>query len=393
MAFTAALNVIGGLFADATIAQLSLQSGARDVSMNSATSLYLDLVRFSAAMVVLFSHASSQHLSGGMLWEVGGYGMEAVVVFFVLSGFVIGYAAEERERSARNYVINRMARIYSVVLPALVLTFALDAIGRSVDPVIYTNWYPYVPDHMISQALNSVFFTNEFWFNHVTPGMNRPYWSLGYEVPYYVAFGIAMFAPRAIALPGAAAVMVAAGPNVASLFPMWLLGHLSYRICAKRPLGRWAGVVLWSCSIVGLMVVLFPSRDRYPLFGDFSLERTQLNDRAHFYVVALLFALNIVAFHGASPLFGRPLQAISKPIRWMGQTTFALYLFHIPIMQFIVAVAPWPVTSMITRSLLFLGVPLIIFVMAAFTEQRKDLYRAFFGSLLSWVPKPKRVAS
>ena len=86
-----------------------------------------------------------------------------------LSGFVITYAAEERERSAQTFAINRMARIYSVALPALILTFVLDEIGRSMNPDAYSGWMVYVPDHIPWQFLNSVFFTNEVWYKSCHP--------------------------------------------------------------------------------------------------------------------------------------------------------------------------------------------------------------------------------
>ena len=51
--------------------------------MNRETSIYLDVMRFSAAMVVLLTHL---HMLGNpWLWRVLPYGTEAVLIFFVLS--------------------------------------------------------------------------------------------------------------------------------------------------------------------------------------------------------------------------------------------------------------------------------------------------------------------
>ena len=186
--------------------------------------------------------------------------------------------------------------------------------------------------------------------------------------------------------------MLIAGPNVAALFPMWLLGLASYRFCVSRPLGKWAGMTLWSFSLVGLILVVFPSRDRNPLFGNISLTPERLHDLPHFYLVALLFAANVVGFRGASPLVASLLNWATKPIRWMGQRTFAIYLFHVPIMQFVVAAAPWPVTSWITRSMIFLGVPLVVFGLAEITERRKDAWRRGFAALLGWASEAKPAA-
>jgi peptidoglycan/LPS O-acetylase OafA/YrhL len=65
--------------------------------MTSRLSLYLDALRFSAAFAVLLSHTG--RVSGGMFWQVQPYGRTAVMVFFVLSGFVIAWVTEARERT------------------------------------------------------------------------------------------------------------------------------------------------------------------------------------------------------------------------------------------------------------------------------------------------------
>jgi peptidoglycan/LPS O-acetylase OafA/YrhL len=123
-------------------------------------SIYLDLVRFGAAMVVFLGHVASLRLTGGFLWQLGPYTTEAVTVFFVLSGFVIAYTTEQGETSARSYAVARAARIYSVALPALVLTFALDAIGRSIKPELYIASWGYMADNRMWQFVSGLFFVN-----------------------------------------------------------------------------------------------------------------------------------------------------------------------------------------------------------------------------------------
>jgi peptidoglycan/LPS O-acetylase OafA/YrhL len=146
--------------------------------MNKATSLYLDMVRFLAALLVLASHACGQRLTGGFLWQFKPYGDEAVTVFFVLSGFVIAHATATKETTMREYTIARFSRIYSVVLPALVLTALADPIGRSIDPELYSgavDVHLSDADHFIASAL----FVNELWDLKLEPGSGGPYWSLG----------------------------------------------------------------------------------------------------------------------------------------------------------------------------------------------------------------------
>ncbi len=62
--------------------------------------------------------------------------MALVVVFFVLSGFLVGGAVIERARGGkafmRNYLIDRTSRIYVVLVPTILLMFFFVALGRSL---------------------------------------------------------------------------------------------------------------------------------------------------------------------------------------------------------------------------------------------------------------------
>ena len=71
-----------------------------------------------------------------------------------------------------------------------------------------------------------------------------------------------------------------------------------------------------------------------------------------------------------------------RPIRWIAGATFALYLFHVPLIEAVVALAPWPPESWPTRALVFIGVPLIVLALAEVTERRKAAWRRAILALL-----------
>src|SRR3974377_2602308 len=100
--------------------------------MTNALSLYLDALRFGAAFVVFLSHY--RKFTGGMLWQMQPYGRTAVMVFFVLSGFVIAWVTETRERTLQEYALSRVARLYSVIIPAFILTAGLHTIALGTTP-------------------------------------------------------------------------------------------------------------------------------------------------------------------------------------------------------------------------------------------------------------------
>jgi len=106
-------------------------------AMTQALSLYLDALRFGAAFTVLSRTGQARATAAGLFWQLMGYGRTSVIVFFVLSGFVIAWVTETRERSFEDYAFSRIARLYSVIVPAFLLTAVLDRLATAIDPQLY----------------------------------------------------------------------------------------------------------------------------------------------------------------------------------------------------------------------------------------------------------------
>ena len=87
-------------------------------------------------------HANYDRFTGGLpvVWRISHLGNDAVMVFFVLSGFVIAYVANSKEKTIESYFISRFARLYSVVLPALILTIIFDYFGSRIAYELYDSW-------------------------------------------------------------------------------------------------------------------------------------------------------------------------------------------------------------------------------------------------------------
>ncbi|MFM8331498.1 MAG: acyltransferase family protein [Candidatus Methylumidiphilus sp.] len=69
--------------------------------MSPALSAYLDAVRLTAALMVFAHHASYPRFGGEWIAALAGYGHESVVVFFMLSGFVIALSHANKDRTPR----------------------------------------------------------------------------------------------------------------------------------------------------------------------------------------------------------------------------------------------------------------------------------------------------
>jgi peptidoglycan/LPS O-acetylase OafA/YrhL len=106
-------------------------------------STYLDLLRFAAAMIVLLSHLAYTRFTDGAYLAIREFnlGSDAVVVFFVLSGFVIAHTAKAKDGTIGQYFFNRATRIYSVAIPAILLTFILDRNGSAFNHQAYNGWW------------------------------------------------------------------------------------------------------------------------------------------------------------------------------------------------------------------------------------------------------------
>jgi len=175
-------------------------------------------------------------------------GPEAVSVFFVLSGFVIRFVTTEKnEKNLRVYLLARIVRMASVVPLALIATVCADLI---------VEWLgSRAPAHHWLALMRAITFTNELWFSHSVFGSNEPYWSLGFEVPYYLLFAIMIFSSgyrRNILL---LIWTMFYGAKIIAYLPLWLLGVVLYNIITKLRVRRiWLGLALMGS---GLTVYLF----------------------------------------------------------------------------------------------------------------------------------------
>lgn len=190
--------------------------------MDETYSLFLDLVRFSAALLVFFHHAEFQQFNGAWLSSVASFGHDAVIVFFVLSGFVIKYVTVAKEKNIIDFSVSRLARIYSVSIPSIILVFIavsfLNGAGYvSIDNV---NW--------VNTIISSVFFLNQSFDNSIAIPLNGPYWSVCYEVWYYIIFATWTYFYGLKKNICVFVFCMMAGAKILLLFPVWLSGVLLF---------------------------------------------------------------------------------------------------------------------------------------------------------------------
>ena len=217
-------------------------------------SVLLDLLRGLAAVLVLVDHGRNMlfvdypMLTGGhpMLAAVPylltSAGHAAVVVFFVLSGYLVGgsvFRAVDRGRwSWKDYLLHRLVRLWIVLLPGLLLCVAWDRLGMHLHraPLLYGGGNGnHLTAAVLARLSPRIFLGNLFFLGglHVpTLGSDGALWSLAFEFWYYLLFPLGLLLLRrkgtwtgrigmGVALVACGAI---AGRQVLLSFPIWLLG-------------------------------------------------------------------------------------------------------------------------------------------------------------------------
>jgi peptidoglycan/LPS O-acetylase OafA/YrhL len=345
--------------------------------MSKSLSAYLDLLRISAAGVVFLDHYAWRDLSGGLFWQVERFGHTAVIVFFVLSGFLIAYAAEAKEPRLGDYVTARLARLLSVTIPALALTLFCDTLGRAASPALYSVADGYAGDHVAWRLAAALTFTSQVWFARIVPLSDLPYWSLPYEFWYYaVAAGLFYLSGRARLLCCAIAAAIA-GPKILLLFPLWLLGAACWGW--QRRIDPRAGAALFIVSLAaffslelagGQELFFHPAGALWP-------EKFSLYD----FCVGALVALNLL---GASAMRWLPLERLARPLGVIAGATFSLYLYHLPLMTCLRALSPGDASSAVSRIVVAAGTLAGVALLSSVTEARKHIVRRWLRQVAAF---------
>jgi peptidoglycan/LPS O-acetylase OafA/YrhL len=340
-----------------------MSSGAGN-RYGTMSSVHLDAIRGAAALVVLLGHtrdlffssltaAFSTHETVAAaspfrhVTSSVSIGNEAVIVFFVLSGYLVGGSAIRDIRNQRwswkKYLIQRSTRLWIVLLPALLLGVALDHLGLQLlagPHSIYScpSGQTLVPCNVAQRLSPRVVAANVFFLQTIlvdTAGTNNALWSLANEFWYYLAFPMCLLAFQPAesksrrALYTVALLILGAfvGRHISLLFFVWLLGALIYVLPLKIPrktlsVARYLLPVLFPLSILLVRQSHLP---RYPAQ----------------WAVALSFSVLLyVVLHSNSPARAGVYKTVAG---FFSRMSYSLYLVHLPVAVLLCACmnAPW----------------------------------------------------
>src|SRR4051812_26930765 len=97
----------------------------------------LDLLRISAALIVVIFHGLEQWFPSLTSPEspYSRAAHTAVIIFFVLSGYVVTYTTSVNNRGGMKYIQARLGRLCSIVIPALIISAICEIVVYNLDPV------------------------------------------------------------------------------------------------------------------------------------------------------------------------------------------------------------------------------------------------------------------
>ena len=365
------------------------EDGFKAFSENdSALSAYFDLIRFLSAILVFLSHACRPGFSADVLPNLEQFGSDVVIVFFVLSGFVIAHSASHRHPGFSDFLLARLARLWSVAIPALLLAAFLEHIGQLYNAELYaqmnradsfispTFLEPMVESSNLVRLFFGIFFLNDIWRIHINEFSNAPYWSLCNEFWYYMLFGACFYARAWWRVALVALVAFIGGRQVLVLLPVWLAGVGLYR---WRPIVPPRLALL--CMIAPIPIYLLGYEfDCHNLLKCLGLGLPFGSNLSYSflwpYAVGGLAAVHLIGAASFVQTSGWLVRR-RQTIRWWAGRTLSIYLFHFPILCFLGAVLPtgWPPVA---RGFAILAATAgAICGLSFVTEDRKTDWRAF----------------
>jgi peptidoglycan/LPS O-acetylase OafA/YrhL len=252
-------------------------------------------------------------------------GQEAVIVFFVLSGFVLALPmANGRRFRAAKYYPRRFVRLYVPVWGAVLLAAVLNvAVGReaAVDGTWWLNAHARSIDPTAAiHDLTLVVSAGDY-------SLASALWSLHWEVLFSLLLPLYVWVARRSTGPGTTAALTSAalaltlypGDHFTRYMPCFLFGTLlAFRRDELLRGARWISGTAWSRWTLPVLCLLAITAGAW----------LPLSDRASRPLVATGAVLAVVLAM-VHPTLRLVLE--SRGAQWAGRRSFSLYLVHEPI--------------------------------------------------------------
>lgn len=278
----------------------------------------LEVCRGLAALYVVMHH--SREMLPAPIRPLLLFGQEAVILFFLLSGFVIHYNYSTRPVFDRaDFLWKRFVRIYPIFIMVMLLSVVIGGVHTDVRSF---GW------NLLGMQDSQL---QKPGIGYATFGDNDPLWSLGYEVWFYLFYAITGAASfRRNLLLVTVVSVVAAGvfvmyPNKACLtlmyLPIWWLGA-SLATCDFW-LGMGSLVLILAVYIGGSYHEIITSHGTIGLHPFIEIR--------HF-GAAIAFAL---LWMGAQRWIPARRFEWLAPLAFLAPISYGIYIVHVPLLRLV----------------------------------------------------------
>lgn len=319
----------------------------------------LDGLRGVAAMIVVAYHLFETY-SAGPVYQLLNHGYLAVDFFFVLSGFVIGYAYDDRwgRMSLKDFFKRRLVRLHPMVIMGTLIGAALFYFGAcSVFPsIMETSWWKVILMLILGCLMIPAITAWDIRGWTETNSLNGPTWSLMWE--YIANILYALFIRHFSKVALGIFVALSACLTIDLALNIDVFGVLATReYAAYTVIGGW--------SITPTQLYIGASRLLYPFFMGLLLSRVNklitikrgfywcsllvaavlvmpriggetnmwMNGTYEAFCILIMFPL-IVIMGAGSKVTGKRSVTVCK---FMGEISYPLYITHYPLIYMQVA--------------------------------------------------------
>ena len=292
----------------------------------------LESLRGIAALAVAWGHANSAFVYQNLVpafetlnyWTFQAFPAgAAVVLFFVLSGFVLGRSLQ-RDANVTRFIVRRLFRIFPALWVGVLVTYVLQiTVASSFDQRLVTEWFTNV--FLRPQTVADLFRNMVLAKKSIDPVI----WSLIPEVVCSFLLPALVWLHQRAGWQGRAAILAGlatAGHYAGSEAIQYLVAFYSgfslpTEVIAPR-LNTWQR---WTTgAIVGWLLL--------SLGNSYGVPYTS-NMREACTAGAVILISAIVAAPGAFTFLN------ARPLRFLGRVSFSFYLLHLPSLFFLSAMA------------------------------------------------------
>ncbi len=354
------------------VAQWLKRTLLEDTSTSGTKFDALDGLRGIAVLTVFLSHTSGAGQAITPWTNFHGTGHLGVYLFFVLSGFLLGYSLLHRPIHFGRFYLRRFFRIAPLYYAVVTAVYWVQRVTRHKDTTslfIGNKWRGYVA-HLLFYQGNSVFWSvaAEFEFYFVLPFFvlflnrkgNRAAWTLAALAALYFGWAAAVVMRW---LPAAYAPRLANIAQPSQYLDVFLCGILAAYVFTNKKAHHWytaherwlnpasaaVAVMVALVSAIGVGDNFFGLASVLPIRvgmdasghlarltgggGDDMSGATRGVPILHFFSLGygVAFSLILLATLYGSPFLTRVLRWV--PLRVIGVTGFSWYLLHLPLVR------------------------------------------------------------